>query len=65
MSGTKALLDSNAIIFASKGIIDADKLLQAGVNYYASIVTFIEVYAYEFTDPAEKDVLMKFSMYLK
>ena len=57
MSGTKAVLDSNAIIYASKGLVDAEKLLSAGERYYASIITFIEVYAYDFADSAEKQII--------
>ncbi len=57
MSGTSALLDSNALIYASKGLIDAEKLLSYSDNYFVSIITYIEVYAYEFSDPAEKDAV--------
>ncbi len=57
MSGTKAVLDSNAIIYASKGIVDAEKLLLGSDRYYASIVTFIEVYSYDFTGSGEKKII--------
>ncbi len=57
MSGIKAVLDSNAIIFASKGIVDAERMLSETGNYYASIISFIEVYAYDFTNPAEKEII--------
>lgn len=57
MSGTKAILDSNAIIYASKGIVDAEKLLFGYNRYFASIITFIEVYVYDFTDAAEKEII--------
>ncbi len=57
MSGTKAILDSNAIIFASMGIVDAEKLLSGNDRYFASILTFIEVYAYDFTDSVEKEII--------
>jgi predicted nucleic acid-binding protein len=57
MSGTRALLDSNAIIYASKGIVDAEKLLSDKDSYFASIITYIEVYAYEFSEPGEKDAV--------
>ncbi|MGH9949256.1 MAG: SixA phosphatase family protein [Pyrinomonadaceae bacterium] len=43
MSGNKAVLDSNAIINASKGIIDAEKMLGVRGGYFAPIITFIEV----------------------
>lgn len=41
MSGTKALLDSNVIIYASQGVIDAEKLLSASEGYFVSIITLI------------------------
>lgn len=56
MNGTKAVLDSNAIIYASKGIVDAEKLLSGNDRYYASIITFIEVDAYDFTSSHEKEI---------
>ncbi len=56
MSGTKALLDSNAIIYSTKQIIDAERLLSEHDEYYASIITFIEVYSYEFPNEAEKKI---------
>lgn len=57
MSGTKAVLDSNAIIYASKGIVEAEKLLLGNDRYYASIITFIEVYSYDFTGSGEKKII--------
>ena len=57
MSGTKAIFDSNAIILASKAIIDTEKLLLGSDSYYASIITFIEVYAYDFKETAEKEIV--------
>lgn len=57
MSGTKALLDSNAIIYASKGLVNAEDLLADKEENYVSIITYIEVYAYDFSDSAEKDVI--------
>ena len=56
MSGTRALLDSNAIIYATKRIIDAGKLLSEYDIYFVSISSFIEVYCYEFPDATEKEI---------
>lgn len=56
MSGTKALLDSDAIIYATKQIIDTEKLLSEHEEHYASIVTFIEVYSYEFPNDEERQI---------
>ena len=57
MSGNKALLDSNVIIFASKQLIDTEELLARYDEFYVSIVTFMEVYGYEFTNKDEKDLI--------
>ena len=53
MSGNKALLDSDAIIYASKGLIDVNGILAGKDRYFASIITFIEVYAFDFGDSGE------------
>lgn len=57
MNGNSSLLDSNAIIFASKQRIDVEKLLSRYDKFYVSIITNVEVYAYEFTDQTEKDLI--------
>jgi hypothetical protein len=57
MNGNSSLLDSNTIIFASKQKIDVEKLLSRYDKFYVSIITYMEVYAYEFTDPAEKSLI--------
>ncbi|MCU0240478.1 MAG: type II toxin-antitoxin system VapC family toxin [Pyrinomonadaceae bacterium] len=56
MSGTKAILDSNVIIFTTKGIIDVDDLLSKYDKFYTSVISFIEVYAFDFQNSVEKDV---------
>lgn len=57
MSGNKALLDSNVIIFASKSLIDVDKLLQKYDEFCVSIITYMEVYGYEFDNLEEKELI--------
>ena len=57
MSGTKALLDSNVIIYASQGVIDAEKLLSASEGYFVSIITLIEVYGFDFADARERALI--------
>lgn len=57
MSGNKAVLDSNTIIYASNGLIDANKLLAANEFYFASIITFIEVYSHDFQSAVEKKLI--------
>lgn len=58
MNGNKsALADSNLIILASKQQIDTEKLLSLYDEFYVSIVTYMEVYAYDFQDQIEKDLI--------
>ena len=57
MNGRKAVLDTNVIIFASQQKIDTDELLSKYDNFYVSIVTYIEVYGYEFKDKTEKELI--------
>ena len=57
MNGNKSALDSNLIILASKQQIDTEKLLSLYDEFYVSIVTYMEVYAYDFQNRAEKDLI--------
>lgn len=57
MSGNKTLLDTNVLIFASKGQIDVQQLLQKYEFFYVSIITFMEVYSYDFQNEAEKQLI--------
>ena len=61
MSGTKALLDSNAIIYASKGIIDAERMLSLSETYYISIITFIEIYSFDSLTEMERSIINEIS----
>lgn len=56
MNGTKAILDSNAIIFASQEMIDVDDMLSRYDGFCASVITYVEVYAFDFQNSLEKDV---------
>lgn len=60
MNGNKTVLDSNVIIFISKGKIDLAKLRSDYDKFYVSIITYIEVYAYDFPDQTEKDLIDEF-----
>ena len=57
MSGSKALLDSNVIILASKAEIDVELLLSAYDEFHVSMITFMEVYGFEFANPDEEDLI--------
>ena len=54
MSGNKGIYDSNVIILFSKGKIDIEMLSLKYDQVYASIIIFIEVYAFDFEDKDEK-----------
>jgi predicted nucleic acid-binding protein len=57
MNGNKAILDTNVIILASKNQIDVEKLLNSYDEFYASVITLMEVYGFEFTNTSEKDLI--------
>ncbi len=57
MNGNDSILDSNTIIYASKQEIDVEELLSRYDKFYVSIITYMEVYAYEFTNKTEKDLI--------
>ncbi len=57
MSGSKALLDSNVIIFASKEEVDVELLLSSYDEFHVSMITFMEVYGFEFANPDEEDLI--------
>ena len=59
MSGNNGLLYSNAIIDASKGIVDSDELTNRYNNIYTSIICYIEVLGYEFEDEEEKEIILE------
>lgn len=54
MNETKVMLDTNVIILASKQQLDVELLLSRYDEFYLSIITYMEVYAYDFTDETEK-----------
>ena len=60
MNGNKCVLDSNLIIFFSKGKIDLAKLRSKYDEFYVSVITYMEVYAYDFDIQTEKDLTDKF-----
>jgi predicted nucleic acid-binding protein len=57
MNGNKAILDTNIIIFISKKQIDIDKLMSLYDEFYVSIITYMEVYGFEFEDDTEKKLI--------
>lgn len=59
MNGNKAILDSNLLIFLSKNLIDRKKLYSKYDEFYVSMITYMEVYAFDFPNQSEKDSLDK------
>lgn len=57
MNGNSAVLDSNFLIFVSKGLIDWVSVTAKYDRLFVSIITYIEVYAYDFVDQGEKRLL--------
>ncbi|MBS4028959.1 MAG: type II toxin-antitoxin system VapC family toxin [Ignavibacteriales bacterium] len=57
MNGTNAILDSNIIIYLSKGILHEKILLEKYQRFYVSIITYIEVLGYKFQSNEEKSLV--------
>lgn len=53
MSGTKAILDTNVIVYASKKLINIESILESYDIFYAPIITLMEVYGYNFKNKEE------------
>lgn len=54
MSGSKLLLDSNIVIYLSKKTLSISDIAQPGDTVYVSLVTYMEVVGYKFSDEAEE-----------
>jgi len=59
MSGNNVVLDSDVIIFGSKGLIDIDELVSRYDRLYVSIISFMEVYAFDFENTDERVLIDK------
>ena len=60
MNGNNIVLDTNVIIFASKQQLYFDKLLENYDDVFVSIITYMEVYGYNFGNAIEKQLLDAF-----
>jgi len=58
MNGNKGLLDSNVIIDASKGIISIEEIVSEYENLYTSLINYIEVLGYNFSDEKEEQIII-------
>ena len=66
MSGNNVVLDTNTLIYMSKGLIDEEKLLAKDFErFYVSIITYMELYDYSFKDNNEKVRLDEFFKYIE
>ncbi len=54
MNGDKLLLDSNIAIYLSKQMLSVSDFAQSGDVLYVSLVTYMEVVGYKFTDATEE-----------
>ena len=54
MNGTNAVIDSDVIIYASKRLINIDDLVSRYDKLYTSIISYMEVYAFDFVNAHEK-----------
>jgi len=50
-------LDSNTIIYLSKGMLDIDTVLLENENYSISVITYIEVLGYKFNSNQEEKIV--------
>ena len=57
MNGNKALLDSNVIIEASKGVISINSNIKKHKYLYISIISYIEVKGFNFSNIDEKSAI--------
>lgn len=66
MNGHRIILDSNIIIYLSKGLINIEDLFDKYDEFYISIITYMEVMGFQFSNQEEKNIvkglLNKFEM---
>ncbi|MCK4764675.1 MAG: type II toxin-antitoxin system VapC family toxin [Candidatus Aminicenantes bacterium] len=66
MNGLRVVLDSNIIIYLSKGLLNFEDISARYESFYISIITYLEVLGFQFSDEGEKkiieDLLKNFEM---
>ncbi|UCH98386.1 MAG: type II toxin-antitoxin system VapC family toxin [Candidatus Aminicenantes bacterium] len=60
MSGNKIVLDSNIIIYLSKGLLRIEDISERYDDFYISIITYMEVMGYQFSDDRERQIIKEF-----
>jgi predicted nucleic acid-binding protein len=57
MSGNNILIDSNIIIYLSKGTLSIDEVFEENSHYYISLITYMEILSYNFTSKSEEEFI--------
>ena len=60
MSGHKYLLDSNILIYITKGLIDIDDIINDLSEYYISVISYMEVLGYPFKTMQQENKIRTF-----
>jgi predicted nucleic acid-binding protein len=60
MNGRKVLVDSNILIYASRGELDLAMLLESYDECYISVITYLEIMGFDFSDPEEQILIHEF-----
>ncbi|MBS1515213.1 MAG: PIN domain-containing protein [Bacteroidetes bacterium] len=58
MNGTKAVLDTNVLIYFSKELLDFDTFYEKYTEMYVSSITYMEAFGYKFISPFEKEAII-------
>jgi len=59
MNGSSILIDSNIIIYLSKGILSIDEVFEDENEYYISLITYMEILSYTFGSIEEEQFIHK------
>jgi len=65
MNGSDILLNSNIIIYLSKRKINISDIFFDNTNYYITIITYMELLSYNFTNKKEEDLISQILSSLK
>jgi len=57
MNGNMTILDSNAIIYLSKGMINVDSIFKDDEDYAISVISYMEVLGFDFQSQKEEDFI--------
>ena len=57
MNGDMTILDSNAIIYLSKGMINIESIFEDKEDYAVSVISYMEVLGFDFQSQKEEDFI--------